>query len=99
MTSHDETPLPVRWVAESSDGVVGAVERTSRGNYRAINDKGRRIGTYRTINEARTQLARKHDSTVIQRMDQSRGLLIGGLIALVSTLLVAIVGVVLLILL
>lgn len=99
MSSHEEVPLPVRWIAEDGNGVVGAVDRTSRGNYRVTNDKGRHIGTYRTINEARLQLAKKHDATALQRMDQSRGLLIGGLVALLSTALVAIVGVVLLLVL
>ncbi len=96
MTSNEETPTPVRWIAENAGGVVGAVDRTSRGMYRVTNSSGRTVGTFRTLTEARAQLAKKHDSTAIQRMDQSRGLLIGGLIALLATLAVAIVGVVLL---
>ena len=96
MTSNDEAPTPVRWIAEDGNGVVGAVDRTSRGKYRATNSTGRAVGTYRTLTEARAQLAKKHDSTASQRMDQSRGLLIGGLIALLATLAVAIIGVVLL---
>lgn len=92
----EERPLPVRWIAESDDGVVGAVDRTSRGKYRATNIDGRRLGTYRTLTEAREQLAKKHDSTAIQRMDQSRVLVIGGLIALLATVAIAVVGVILL---
>lgn len=94
--SDSDSPMPVRWIAESDDIVVGAVDRTSRGKYRATNSDGRTLGTYRTLAEAREQLARKHDSTAIQRMDQSRVLLIGGLVALVATVAIAVVGLILL---
>lgn len=92
-------PTPAnRWIAESEDGVVGAVERTSRGKYRATDSSGRKVGTFRTLTEARRQLAEKYDSTASQRMDQSRTLLITGLIVLIATTVIAIVGVVLLLL-
>lgn len=96
MTFETEPRSPVRWIAESDDGVVGAVDRTSRGKYRATNSNGRAVGTYRTLTEAREQLAKKHDSTATQRMDQSHALLVGGLIALLATFGVAVVGVFLL---
>lgn len=94
MSSELEPTLAVRWIAESDDVVVGAVERTSRGMYRATNLNGRKIGTYRTLTEAREQLAKKLDATRIQRMDQSRILQIIGLVVLIATVAVAIVGVV-----
>ncbi len=94
MTSDTESPLPVRWIAESDDVEVGAVERTSRGMYRATNLNGRKVGTYRTLTEAREQLAKKLDSTRIQRMDQSRILQVTGLVVLVATAALAIVGVI-----
>lgn len=96
MTFETESRSPVRWIAESDDEVVGAVDRTPRGKYRATNSNGRTVGTYRTLTEAREQLAKKHGSTATQRMDQSRALLIGGLIALIATAGIAVVGVVLL---
>lgn len=96
MGSGIEPPPAVRWIAESEEGVVGAVDRTSRGKYRATSINGRTIGTYRTLTEARHQLAKKHDSTAAQRMDQSRILLISGLVALIATVAIAIVGIVLL---
>lgn len=91
-----EPASPIRWIAEFEGGVAGAIDRTSRGQYRARDHRGRTVGTYRTLTEARDQLAKKHDSTVSQRMDQSSVLLIGGLIALLATVVVAVVGVVLL---
>ncbi len=96
MASHIEPPHTVRWIAETEDGVVGAIDRTPRGKYRATNSNGRTVGTYRTLTEARTQLAQKHDSTRVQRLDQSRVLLIGGLVALVATAVIAVVGIVML---
>lgn len=91
-----EQPLPVRWIAENDEGVVGEVVRTSRGEYRASDVHGRKVGIYRTLTAAREGLAKTHDSTVIQRMDQSRVLLVGGLFALVATVAVAVVGIILL---
>ena len=88
MATATQPPRIVRWIAESDDSVVGAVDRT--------NNSGRTVGTYRTLTEARIQLAQKHDSTAAQRMDQSRVLLISGLVALLATALVAVVGVILL---
>lgn len=87
---------PVRWIAEFDGRVAGAIDRTPRGAYRVTNSRGRRIGTYRTLTEAREQLAKKHDSTAFQRMDQSKALVVTGLVALVATLLIAILGVILL---
>lgn len=98
MSSGIEPTPAVRWIAESGDGVVGAVERTSRGKYRATDSDGRTVGTYRTLTEARLELAKKHDSTAAQRMNQSRVLLVGGLVGLIATSIIAIVGVVLLLL-
>lgn len=95
MSSDLEQPLPVRWIAEGEEGVVGAVDRTARGKYRATNINGRRVGTYRTLTEARIQLAQKHDATALQRMNQSKILVIGGLVALIATIAIAIVGVIL----
>lgn len=94
--SETELLPPVRWIAESEEGIVGAVDRTSRGMYRASNSNGRTLGTYRTLSEARKQLAKKHATTTIQRMDQSRVLLVGGLFALLATVAIAVVGLVLL---
>lgn len=94
MATTTQPPRIVRWIAESDDTVVGSVDRTSRGKYRATNIKGRTVGTYRTITEARTQLAHKHDSTFAERLNQSRILHIFGLVALVATALIAAVGVV-----
>lgn len=91
-----ERASPVRWIAEFEGGIAGAIDRTSRGKYRATDNRGRTVGTYRTLTEARDHLAKKHDSTAIQRMDQSPILLIGGLIALVGTAVVAVIGIVLL---
>lgn len=94
MAVHTDTDLPVRWIAESEEGVVGAVDRTSRGMYRATNLNGRKVGTYRTLTKAREQLAKRLDSTRIQRMDQSRILQIIGLVFLIATSAVTIVGVI-----
>ncbi|MEO7349911.1 MAG: hypothetical protein ABIW32_08665 [Terrimesophilobacter sp.] len=94
MESNGEQTVAARWIAESDDVVVGTVDRTSRGMYRATNINGRKIGTYRTLSEAREQLAQKLDSTRIQRMNQSRVLQIIGLAFLVATAAVAVVGVV-----
>lgn len=93
MTQSNELPPPVRWIAEGDDGEVGAVTRTSRGMYRATNVNGRKIGTFRTLSEARDQFAHTLDSTAIQRMDQSRVLQVVGLVVLVATVAVGIVGV------
>ena len=94
MSSDIESPLPVRWIAESEEGIVGAVDRTPRGKYRATNNNGRKVGTYRTLTEARVQLAQKYDATRGQRLDQSRFLVIAGLVALIATMAVAIAGII-----
>ncbi len=91
-----EAGAPIRWIAEIDGGVAGVIDRTPRGEYRATDSQGRKIGTYRTLSEAREQLGEKHDSTTLQRMDQSRTLQVVGLIALVATIVVAVVGLVLL---
>lgn len=96
MATATQPPRIVRWIAESEDSVVGAVDRTARGKYRATNNNGRTVGTYRTLTEARVQLAHKHDSTAAQRMNQSRVLLVSGFVALLATAVVAVVGVILL---
>src|SRR5690606_15651971 len=95
LSSDIEQPTPVRWIAESEDVVVGAVERTSRGKYRAPNVHGRTVGTYRTLSEARVELAHKCGASTRQRTDQSKFLVIGGLVALIATAAIAVVGVVL----
>lgn len=74
---------------------MGAVERTSRGKYRATNVHGRTVGTYRTLSEARIELAHKFGASTRQRMDQSRFLVIGGFVALIATAAIAVVGIVL----
>lgn len=99
MAASTQPPRVVRWIAERDDTVVGAVERTSRGRYRATNSRGKTVGTYRTLAEARRQLDEKHDSTARQRMDQSRVLLLTGLVALIATGVIAVAGIVLLLVL
>lgn len=84
--------LPTRWVAEYDGEVAGGIDRTSRGRYRATNRHGRRIGTFRTLDEARERLELNNSATRIERFDQSRGLLIGGLIAFLATAAVAAFG-------
>lgn len=91
-----EANTPIRWIAEIDGGAAGAIDRTPRGEYRATDSQGRKVGTYRTLAEAREQLGEKHDSTTLQRMDQSRVLQISGLVALLATVVIAILGLLLL---
>lgn len=86
--------LPTRWVAEYDGEVAGGVDRTPRGKYRATDRHGHRVGTFRTLAEARDALAAKNSTTAIQRMNQSRFLLFGGLIAFLATATVATIGIV-----
>jgi hypothetical protein len=86
--------LPTRWVAEYDGEVAGAIDRTARGRYRATDRRGRRVGTYRTLDEARDRLADKNSKSTIERMDQSRALLIGGLLAFLATATMAGIGIV-----
>ncbi len=86
--------LPTRWVAEYDGEVAGGIDRTPRGKYRATDRRGRRVGTFRTLTEARDALAEKNSTTRIQRMNQSRVLLVGGFIAFLATAIVAAVGIV-----
>ncbi|GAA3746560.1 hypothetical protein GCM10022239_22660 [Leifsonia bigeumensis] len=85
--------LPTRWVAEYDGEVAGGIDRTPRGRYRATNRHGRRIGSFRTLDEARERLELNNSATRIQRFDQSRVLLVGGLIAFLATAGVAAFGV------
>ncbi len=86
--------LPTRWVAEYDGEVAGAIDRTPRGKYLATDRRGRKVGSFRTLSEARDRLDEKNSSTTMQRMDQSRLLLIGGLIAFLAAASVAAVGIV-----
>jgi hypothetical protein len=86
--------LPTRWVAEYDGEVAGAIDRTSRGKYRATDRRGRRVGTFRTLADARDALAEKNSTTAIQRMNQSQALLVGGLLAFLATAVVAAIGIV-----
>lgn len=86
--------LPTRWVAEYDGEVAGGIDRTPRGKYRATDRRGRKVGTFRTLDEARDRLADKNSKTRIQRMDQSRALLVGGLVAFLATATVAGLGLV-----
>lgn len=85
--------LPTRWVAEYDGEVAGAVDRTPRGKYRATDRNSRRVGTFRTLADARDALAEKNSTTAIQRMNQSRSLLVIGLVAFLATATVAAVAI------
>ena len=85
--------LPTRWVAEYDGEVAGAVDRTPRGKYRATDRNGCRIGTFRTLADARDALTEKNSTTAIQRMNQSRSLLIVGLVAFLATATVAAIAI------
>lgn len=86
--------LPTRWVAEYDGEVAGGIDRTARGRYRATNRRGRHIGTFRTLEEARHRLETDNGSTRIQRFDQSRSLLIVGLVAFLAAASAAGIGIV-----
>lgn len=88
--------LPTRWVAEYDGEVAGEIDRTPRGKYRATNRHGRKVGTFRTLSEARDRLAAANSTTRIEQMDQSRGLLVVGLVAFLATATVAAFGLVIL---
>lgn len=84
--------LPTRWVAEYDGEVAGAIDRTARGKYRATNRHGRKVGSFRTLEEARDRLEVANSATRIEQFDQSRALLIGGFIAFAATAAVAVFG-------
>ncbi|MBX3091310.1 MAG: hypothetical protein KF801_02245 [Cryobacterium sp.] len=86
--------LPTRWVAEYDGEVAGGIDRTPGGKYRATDRNGRRVGSFRTLAEARDALEAKNSTTAIQRMNQSRTLLIGGLAAFLATATVATMGII-----
>ena len=91
---HGVPILPTRWVAEYDGEVAGAIDRTPGGKYLATDRHGRKVGTFRTLTEARDRLAQKNGATKMQRMDQSRVLLVGGLIAFLATASAATFGIV-----
>ncbi len=84
--------LPTRWVAEYDGEVAGGIDRTPRGRYRATDRHGRRVGTFRTLEEARDRLEVNNSATRIERFDQSRTLLIVGLVAFAAAASVAVLG-------
>ncbi len=86
--------LPTRWVAEYDGEVAGGIDRTARGKYRTTNRRGRRIGSFRTLEEARERLELDNKATRIERFDQSRALLVWGLVAFLAAASVAVIGVV-----
>lgn len=84
--------LPSRWVAEYDGEVAGSIDRTPRGRYLATNRRGRKVGTFRTLDQARQRLTASNSATTIQRLDQSRLLLFGGLGMLAATVAIAAFG-------
>ncbi len=86
--------LPTRWVADYDGEVAGSIDRTPRGKYRATDRNGHRAGTFRTLVDARDALDRKNSTTAIQRLSQSRVLLVGGFIAFLAAATVAAIGIV-----
>jgi hypothetical protein len=84
--------LPSRWVAEYDGEVAGSIDRTRRGRYLTTNRHGRKIGTFRTLDQARQRLVQSNSATTFQRLDQSRLLLFGGLGMLAVTVAVAAFG-------
>ncbi len=85
--------LPTRWVAEYDGEVAGSIDRTPRGRYRAINRHGRRIGTFRTLEEARDRLEVANSATRSERYDQSRALVVWGFVAFLGAAAAAVIGV------
>lgn len=88
--------LPTRWVAEYDGEIAGSIDRTPRGRYRATNRHGRKVGTFRTLDQARERLALSNSASKIERLDRSRGLLLGGLVAFAATTAAAVAGVMML---
>lgn len=85
--------LPTRWVAEYDGEVAGGIDRTPRGRYRATNRHGRRIGSFRTLEEARDRLEVANQSTRIEQFDQSRVLVVWGFVAFIGAAAAAVIGV------
>ncbi|HRP99283.1 MAG TPA: hypothetical protein PK781_02335 [Terrimesophilobacter sp.] len=77
--------LPSRWVAEYDGEAAGSIDLTRRGRYRATDRHNRRIGTFRSIDEARIKLADSNRISRREHWDTSLPLGTLGLILLVAT--------------
>lgn len=87
---------PSRWVAHYDGEDAGVIDRTPNDTYLVTNRHGRKVGTFRTLEQARQRLSESNSATRRDKLDQSRTLLIGGLVLFALTAAVAAVGVVLL---
>ena len=77
--------LPSRWVAEYDGEAAGSIDLTRRGRYRVTDRHNRRVGTFRSIDEARLKLADSNRVSRIQHWDTSVPLTALGLVLLIAT--------------
>lgn len=77
--------LPSRWVAEYDGEAAGSIDLTRRGRYRATDRHNRRIGTFRSIDEARVKLAQSNQISRREHWDSSLPLGTLGLVLLIAT--------------
>lgn len=77
--------LPSRWVAEYDGEAAGSIDLTRRGRYRVTDRHNRRVGTYRSIDEARDSLTESNRVSRREHWDTSVPLSALGLVLLVGT--------------
>ena len=84
--------LPSRWVAEYDGEAAGTIDLTRRGRYRVTDRHNRHVGTYRSIIEARNELAASNQVSRREHLDSSLPLNALGLALLVATTALGIYG-------
>jgi len=77
--------LPSRWVAEYDGEAAGSIDLTRRGRYRVTDRHNRHVGTYRSIIEARQELAASNQVSRREHWDTSAALGALGLLLLIAT--------------
>lgn len=77
--------LPSRWVAEYDGEAAGSIDLTRRGRYRVTDRHNRHVGTYRSLIEARRELAASNQVSRREHLDTSVLLSALGLVLLVAT--------------
>ena len=84
--------LPSRWVAEYDGEAAGSIDLTRHGRYRVTDRHNRRVGTYRSITEAREHLATSNQVSRREHLDASKLLSGLGFVLLVATTVFGVYG-------